>query len=354
MQRCCRSCSSVAVQEATFAALQGHRDHKAVVCLAFSVGGAFEAAKGVLRVTGPSASDVVQRSSACAVLALLSALSPALQAASDSAVQIVYTISVALSNLRHYCLVVQACTTTAAKNTQSSLEDVVPHTPAQLVAPARVDPAGMGLTGKCRALDDQVLIQNVTDIAQQELLAMVRDVMRGTDELEHSAVALANALCACLAKFCESFNAAASKATATIIRTGESFAVLLFFICALVKSLKCRAGAEDLIRLLGTKPLVLLHPCCSSFSLVNVQPVNECSAFFFANFMFDLNFIIQKKCPAECHGALLAEHLAAVKISEHRHAVRLLSAQLDRYAPAAAVVKARGTECPKFAPLSAA
>ena len=225
----------MAVQETTFAAFQGHRDHKAVVSLAFPVAGAVKPVKGVLGVTGPSASDVDQRSSACAVLALLSALSLALQAASDSIVPTVRTISVALSHLLHYCLVVQACTTTAANNTRSSPEIVARHTPAQLVAPARVEPAGVGLTGGGAAQDFQALIQKVTGIAQQELLAMFRDVVRGKDELEPSAVAVANALCFCLAKFCERLDAAASEATAKIFESGEFFAVSQFFICALVK-----------------------------------------------------------------------------------------------------------------------
>ena len=228
VQRCCRSCSSLAVQEATMAALQGHRDHKAVVRIAFPVAGA-ETAKDVLGVTGPSASHVVQRSSACAVLALLSALSLTLQGADDpTTLLIVHTISVALSNLLHYCLVVQACTTTAANNTRSLPEVVVPHTPAQLVAPARMGSAGVGLTGTCGALDGQALIQLVTAIAQQELLNLVRDVGRGMDELENPENPLvykANALCACLAKFCERFDAAASKATADIIQSGDCFAV---------------------------------------------------------------------------------------------------------------------------------
>ena len=223
---CCRSCSSVAVQEAAFAALQGRRDHMAVVYLAVPVAGAVEPVEGDFDVTGPAASDVVQRSSACAVMALLSALSLTLQAASDSKVPIFHAISVALEHLLHYCLVVQACTTTAANNAQSSLEVVARHTPAQLDAPARLDSAGVGLTGRCVAQDCQALIQKVTGVAQQELLAMVRDVMRGTDELEASAAGMANALCLCLAKFCERFDAAASKATANFIRIGESFAVL--------------------------------------------------------------------------------------------------------------------------------
>ena len=198
----------------------------AVVWLAFPVAGAVESVEGVLGVTGPSASNVVQRSSACAVLALLSALSLALQAASDSKVLIVRTISVSLSHLLHCCLVVQACTTTAADNTQSLPEVVPQHTPAQLVAPTSINSAGVGLTGRCVSQDGQALMQKVIGIAQQELLAMVRDVMRSKNELDTSAVAVANALCVCLAKFCESFDAAASKATATIIISGESFAVL--------------------------------------------------------------------------------------------------------------------------------
>ena len=62
------------------------RDHTAVVCLVIPVAGAAKPVKGVLGVTGPSASNVAQRSFACAVLALLSALSLALQAANGSKV----------------------------------------------------------------------------------------------------------------------------------------------------------------------------------------------------------------------------------------------------------------------------
>ena len=139
--------------------------------------------------------------------------------------RIVHTISVALSHLLHYCLVVQACTTTGANNIQSSPEVVARHMPAQLDALARIVSAGVALFGKCGAQDGQALTQKVTNIAQQELLALVRDVIRGTDELEPSAVAVANALCLCLAKFCEIFDVASSNAAAEIIRTGESFAV---------------------------------------------------------------------------------------------------------------------------------
>ena len=272
LQCCCRCCSSLAVQEAAFAALQGHRDHKALVYLAFPAAGAVEPVKGVLGVTGASTSNVVQRSSACAVLALLSALSPALQAPSDLKLITVHTISVALLHLLHYCFVVQACSNTAANRNQSSPEVVARHTPAQLVAPARVDSAGAGLTGRGAAQDGQALIQKVSSIAQQELLAMVRGVMRATDELDTSAVAVANALCLCLAIFCERFDAAASKATATIIRSGGSFAILLFFICALVETLKCWAGAEDLIRLLAIKQLRMPQLLLKMSELDTVYP----------------------------------------------------------------------------------
>ena len=177
----------MAVQEAAFAAFHGHRDHKAVVWLAFPLAGAAESVESDLGVSGPSSSDLVQRSSACAVLALLSALSLALRAASHSRVLIVHTASYALSHLLHYCLVVQACTTTAASNDQSSPEVVARQTPAQLDTPARMASAGVGLTGNCGASYGRALIQTVTGIAQQELLAMVRDVVRGTDVLQGAA-----------------------------------------------------------------------------------------------------------------------------------------------------------------------